>query len=92
LQWKDNPATLRCGSVTSTPLLVMVVKPLNAKIDKTTEGDQNQTYIAARSAPNPDATCPKTSPQRIAMPPTFQRTAMIMDEVRPIGCQRTFTN
>ena len=45
-------ATLRCGSIISPPLLVIVVKPLNAKIEKATEASKASKFVSETGCEN----------------------------------------
>jgi hypothetical protein len=74
------------GPVTSTPLLVMVVKPLNARVTRPPGDKARHTCIAA-SRLESDALAQRPATPKIAMPP--EPSALHHDYGRsPIGCQK----
>ena len=82
--------TLRCGSVISAPLLVMVVNPLNARMDSATEATKPVTPASPPVASNVIPLVQRQAAPKSAMPPTLS-TAMTMDRSPTERLPETFT-
>ena len=70
--------TLRCGSVISAPLFVIVVKPLKARIDSATDATKPVAPASPPVASNDRPLAQSADTPNSAMPPTFSK-AMTME-------------